>query len=1375
MKKTAVFLAVFLLAPPPAAAADQSLTAGPDAAAAAAAAAAARPEAFGETSLEGALAIAGEEKAGAEELEAALDPGAAAAAALSGSRDPAARKKTRRTSIQRGRSWKIPSVRGLKAKKKAKKLNFRDIQPPSSYQRYYSAGTDEAELEQAQNEEISYLFRLLKKRRDPELILRLGSAYKEKAQFISYKLHADFEKKMDEFSRGARKTKPRLSLRPAEAYNRKALKLFQGFKRNHPRHKRMDEVLHHLGFHSYQLGVEKQGSVYFAELERRFPKSPYLYESRFQLAEYFFKEKKWAEAYSYYSKAAADKEGRFYFFALYKMAWASYKRGHAKTGLALLERIIREGRRMEDGPEEAIKFAFAAEAAQDLVLFYTYSRRPPSKARDYFLSLLEEGKAWPLLKKLAYVYLDAGRAGAARALFKALIRRDPMAPEASEYQYQIVDSLYSLGAPAAILKEAAEWARRYGRKSAWARANREDSYLIQKTSGRIEVALRKYALENHQLFRKSRGKRAKALALSFYKIYFSSFADGARADQVHFFYGELLFDLRDYRQAARAYDRVIAGYPKSKYAAPAYTNQLLALEKALPGQKKLKAMTAKAGEAPIKHPSSVRVFIAASLRYLKKFPNAKNSSSVLYRVAAFYYNFRQLPEAARHFQRFSEKYPQSPLISNVGGILLDIYNKNKNYKALEKLAGQLARSGRADKNLIKEARLILEQLSFKKAQDMALEKKHGASAALYEKFAKERPSASLAAVAWYNAGLNYEKAGNLKKAAAMYTSVLRYDPKKYRTIQKKCHEFLPVLQEKLGFYKKAAEGYADYARRHPGSPKAADYWYNAGVIFDAMNRVSSAVQAYTKYRSIQKGGERHKALYLIGLLYERRGQWQKALQHYGFYLKTNTPDGLSLTQASFRTAEIYQKKLKNIPMAESWRRKTMALYKKTGAGVSYAARSHFTLARKRYEAFQRARIPSSPKLQAAAIEKKIRLLRQLEESLKPVIRYNDGEQIIAALSLTGKASQEMGQALFNVPLPKGLSKEGRAQYREGVRKLVEPYARAAVKNYRLALEKARKLRIYSEGLGEARKGLASISMSRPGRFEGFSLEPVLMEALPFEALDTKGIISRGLLSRLDTALDGSEISENEFRSIASAVKSRAEDKMLSAVSNVLSKDPSNLTAIKSLAVFYLNSGKPQMGALILSRLLSKKKGDPSMLNNLGVAAMRRGEVREAVSYFKKALSRNSSHTIARLNLGSIFLSSYDYYNGYILYRGHYQRLLKSPRLKKHDRTALLNNYGAALAGAKKWGESADLFKKLSSESSPKPEVLLNYGIALTEAPFEELEEKDYLKAKGLVDELHLYSSSSGFKRKLAQLSKRISHGLRLKRKPARARPSKKGG
>ena len=477
--------------------------------------------------------------------------------------------------------------------KKRKRISLRDIQPPPRTKLYYQRGSDEAELEAVINEEINHLFKLLKKDRSADLTLRLGSLYVEKARYISNKIQADYEKNMQEFKAGRRKTKPRLNLKTAQNYNRKSLKLFKDFKASYPKHRRMDEVLFFLGFNFYQLENEKEGIRYFTELESRFPRSPFLYEARFQLGEHYFQLGKWKSSFEYYSKVAGNRRGKFYFFALYKMAWSSYKMGRAGRGLAILERIIREGRRFKVVSDSNQVFTFTDEAVQDLVLFYTYSQKTPQQAKSFFISLLGEDKAWPLLKKLAETYRDTGQTKGVFVLFGELIRHDPVGKEAVDYKYEMVETVYNFGKTSEIIKHLNEWVKNYGPKSSWVQANRRNKALVRKAFNLQEVTIRDYALKNHETFRRTKRDRAKNLALNCYKIYFDNFAQSKFSDQMHFFYGELLFDSRKYLPAVQSYEVVITQFPKSKYKKAAFVNQVLAMEKALPTEKEIQNLVKK--------------------------------------------------------------------------------------------------------------------------------------------------------------------------------------------------------------------------------------------------------------------------------------------------------------------------------------------------------------------------------------------------------------------------------------------------------------------------------------------------------------------------------------------------------------------------------------------------------------------------------------------------------------------------------------------------------------------------------------------------------------------------------------------------------------
>ena len=1267
--------------------------------------------------------------------------------------------KLKRSKIKRDRRFKLPKSKIAKRKKR-KKIRLRDIRPPSISATYYSPGTDEAELERVLTEEINQLFRLLKKKRSADFILRLGSLYVDKSRLISFKIETDHERKMAEFLAGRGKKPPALNLRPAQVYNKKSLKLFEDFRQNYPRHKRIDEVLFFLGFNFYQLDNEAKGIQYFSELERRFPQSPFVYESRFQLGEHYFRLGQWQNSYKYYKKVARNKRGKFYFFALYKMAWSAYKMGSAGTGLKILAGIIRDGRKFTVVSDTNQVFTFNKEAIEDLALFYTYSDKTPGQAKSFFLGLLDEKEAWQSLKRLAYVYRDAGRSKGVLTVFQDLIRHDPQAELAFDYKRQMVETLYEQGRLQEIVKGFEEWVRDYGPKSRWAAANRGNTDLIKASSSAQEKIIKTYVLENHDTFNKTKKSRAKALALAFYKMYFSHFSKAPDADRLYYFYGELLHDSGKLVSAVKAYEKLISSFPKSKYTEPAFRNQIIALDKILPDDSEIRRLVGKA-KKPVDLPASVKNFMKVAHRYTVRFPSAENIPSIIYRMASLYYRFNQLPLSAKYFEQLHDKYPKFQNARDVGWILLDIYSKAQDYAALERLAVKLLKSKNTDSSLLKEAQGILEQISFKRAQDLALKGKYSESAELYKKFALQNTGSALSADAFYNAGLSFVKAGDRLSALSMYTKVLSYKGPKQAKLRKNAQEFLAVLNEKLGFYRKAAKAYVAFARAYPKDPKTPDFWYNAGVIFDAFNDTAQAAPAYKQYLSLSRKSDRHDTHYLMGLLYERNRRWQKALQSYGAYLNSPASNKLYVMKAAAHTARIYAEKIKSPAQAKTWRQKTVNLYKKLRAGVNYAAGAQFALTQKLYDQFHAVKLPRDPKKQPAAIQKKIRLLKQLEEGLRPVIRYDDGEWIIASLALTGRANEQMARTIWKAPVPKALDKEGRKKYKEGIKQLIAPYRESAQKSRLMAFEKAQSLRVYSEWIREVYQGLRTAQVEKQKGFKGFLKDIAPQEVMPFEMVDNTGSVTKSFLASLSGSLKYG-LSRSDFENLSRAAASKKEALVLKAVSGILNKDIDNIPAINSLALFYLRQNRLGPAELVLNRLAGKKKS-PVILNNMAVIALKRGDPRQAVAYLKQALASKKAYYPAQINWGNLFVQQGDWRNALFMYERGRDEALKDLPSRGAKAQALLNNYGIALTGAGKWERAEAVFKKLSKRPSPSPEILLNHSLLLAEKSRGELdrakEVKTLMSARGLAREVSL-SADLKTKKKAAQLSSYIAGRLR---------------
>ena len=1269
-------------------------------------------------------------------------------------------KNIQKIKIQKDNRFKVPASSVI-SKKPKKRLDLDSVQP-SSVPIYDSQGSDEAQLEEVMIEEEKQLYRLLKKNRNAELTLRLGALYVDRSRIIAYKIQNDYEFKMEEFNKGLRKSKPYLNLKPAQAYNRKSLKLFDDFKQSYPNHKRMDEVLFFLGFNFYQLKNKKRGIEYYSELEKKFPKSFYLYSARFQLGEHYFQLKDWKRSFRYYSLVSKKKSGKFYFYALYKMAWSLYKINRVSQGLSLLKRIIQEGKAFASVSDRSHVLNFIDEAVQDLVLFYIYSGQSSFQARSFFVDLLGETEAWPLLENLAYAYQSVGQSKDQLVLFQNLIDQNPSGKKAFEYKYQIVTAVYNTGKLTSIVRTIREWVEDYGPGSSWAVANQGDSILIQKSFQLQEVTIRDYALKNHQTYKKTKYKLPRQLALNLYEYYFLAFKKSEYSDQMYFWYAELLFDSKKYISAIKSYEEVISLFPNSKYSQAAYLNQILAFEKSFPKENEIKKMTGKSS-APVELPQIIKSFVRVANRYIKKVPKAKNNPSILYTIASMYYKFNQFEKATRYFKLISEQHSSHSLAGNVNSILLDVYNKNKNYTALEELALKLSKKPNLNRGLLKEVKSILEQISFKKAQDLSNKGKHKQSAVLYEKFAKQYPGSEFAVSSFFNAGLNFEKSKDYLKAVSMYSSVLTYKTGT-AAVRKKSHKFTAVLYEKLGFYKKAAESYVSFAKNYPLDPKSSNFWYNAGIIFDALNDIPSAVYSYNKYYETSKNSDRYDSLFLIGSLYERNKNWKRAIQNYNQFLKTPASSALQVMTASFSIADIYDTKLKQSKLAKKWHQNTLNLYRKLNKGAVYGARSHFYLVKANfYNPFSKLKIPSDPKKQEKALTTKIKLLQNLERALKPVIRYNKGEAILASLVLIGKANTELAQEIETAPIPKGLNKAGQLQYKQGIKAIIEPYIKKSIDHYQLAIKRSVKLRVYSEWIGSAYSGLARIQFHK-GKLVRFLPESLFQETYAVPVKDDTGTIHSNFFNRFSKSFKYG-VSRSDFDNLSRAVKSKQENRVLTVVSSILNKDFNNVLAINSLAFFYLQTNRLGLAQLILNRLSSNKHKNPFILNNLAFASLKYGNPREAISFLKKALSLDSNYKLAHVNLANIFVIQKDYQNAYFYYKKAYD-FMNQNNLDQNQARLLLGNYSVALTGSQQWNEGSALFQRLERVSPPRPESLFNYSCFLAERSKRESRDSAVVtlkQAKELVDELKVYGLKLRLRNKVNKLSKNVYVQMKIRR------------
>lgn len=993
-------------------------------------------------------------------------------------------KRAKEVEIKKKKS----SLPTFEAMQRAKNVNLQSIKPPSSTTLYYDEGSSEAELEKVTDQGISQLYKLTQQfktsKRRGELWLRLAELYVEKARLIEYRIQQNYDQELRNYNEGKVKERPKVNLAPAQEYNKKAIQLYEWFLRDFPKDPKVDQALFFLGYNYFELGEEIKGKGYYERLTKEFPKSPFIDESNFALGEFYFENEKWKESLGYYQKVAANKRARLFSFALYKAAWCEYKTGRVKAALESLEKVIRAGRVAKGQSDETAggvsRIRLATEAMKDLVIFYA-EVGTASGARAYFDEVAGSKNSYNLLEKLAYYYSDTGSRDNARYVFKSLIDERPSAPKAYDYQYQIVNMYASAGNDKVFREELYNWIERYGPDSVWHQANKENTELVGKATQLIETTLRNYILQQHQTAQNSRAPFSQKLAKSGYELYFQTFKESPRLDEMHFFYAELLFDMQDWEKAAFHYLWLVDNAPKSQYFEKAMLNSLLALERKLPTLAEIKKIVGETTE-PVEMDRTIKLFEKVGVKYVDVFPKAEDAVPIKYKIATYYYYYNHYDRALELFTQIMKDNPKSKYAEYSANLILDIYNIKKDYEGLEKAGNQILSIPELAKSPAgSQVKGILQRTSFKKAQDLEATKDYVKSASSYEDFARKNPGSDLATSAYYNAAVNYERGGDLFKALSMYAIIMASKDAKAEGLRKNASKFSAALYEKTGQYAKAAAAFESYASGNQKDKEAVNFYFNAAVIRDGLNNYKSALVNYQKYIELSRSSERSEAYFLLGKMHERQKKIRAALEFYDKYITSNPRNASQVIEATFIIAKLNES-IGRKKLADEAYAKTVAVQRrlsKSGpVGAQYAAEAKFKLVYPTYEQLRAVRIPRDPAAQSKAVQEKLNLLNRLKEELKAVIKYDDGPQVVASLTLIGQAYQHMSSAIYNAPMPTNLDADGLKQYKAGVEQIAKPFQDEAIKSYESALEKARKLEGYNEWTKTAHRELHSLNSEK---------------------------------------------------------------------------------------------------------------------------------------------------------------------------------------------------------------------------------------------------------------------------------------------------------
>ncbi len=987
--------------------------------------------------------------------------------------------------------------------------NIMKIKPPSTVQFFIEGDQSEDQIEKLLDQQISELYTINRKfSKSPErgeLWLRLGELYVEKAKLISFRVQADFDKKLVAWEAAGRKgNKPKFDSYTAKEFNRKAIELYDWYVKDFPNSNKTDQALFFLGYNYFEIDKPQRGIEFYEELTRRFPQSKYITESHFALAEYYFDNDDWKKALINYRKVVEYKESRVYPFAMYKMAWCDYRLGQINLGIQTLEQVIafskRQARLGARGDKQVNKIRLSKEAYNDLIIYFSEARGF-NTAKDYFTTIGGEKILFPTLEKLAYIYSDKGQREAARYIFKQLLDMDPMNPKAFDFHYQIVLNYWSAGSRKTFRQELYDWVVEYGKDSEWAKQN--PSHLADSDKLR-EKTLREYVLQLHQTAQKTGTNASQKQAKNGYDLYMSQFPRAENLADMKFYYGDLLFDMGLYEEASDQLRWVIKNAPKSPNFKAAILNNVLALEKRLPTEEQLAKIR---GDTltPLAYTPKEAEFLDNATQYVQQFPREEKVIEIKFRIGRLNYNHNEFDKAIIIFQDIVKNHSTTQYAVYSANLILDIYNLRKDYDNLAKAGNQFLNTPGLNSKLIDlDVKSVVERARFKKAEDAEKNKDYAQSAKDYEAFLKEYPSSNLSTSAQFNAGINYERGGMVLPEIKMYNGVLARPTKEKESdrLKKEARRLLGGLYDKTGQLRRAAIEFEKYAQDYPKDPLSADLIYNAGVIWSAQQSYQKALTDFELYlKTVKKMSARVDTIFLMAEINEKRNSIKKANELFEQYLNSGATDSQKIVEVHMRIAKNF-KKIGQESKYEEWIRKTISVQKRLAqkdqnVGAREAAEARFTQTQRLFNDLRSIRLSGSPKTQAENFKKKLSIIDQLNKELAQIVNYDVGDYVVAALATLGQAYEHMAGAIFSAPVPADIkTAEEKKEYAANIDKVAAPMKQKASENYNNAISKASALEFYNEWVVAAHDGLARMNNN---------LRPVKEEILIDHQVDTTGL------------------------------------------------------------------------------------------------------------------------------------------------------------------------------------------------------------------------------------------------------------------------------
>lgn len=910
----------------------------------------------------------------------------------------------------------------------------------------------------------------------PEALMRLGELEWEEAreQFL-----AEF-REWEQSPADSRKEPPTPDYGSAR-------KRFQRVLKEHKSYRDYDLALYVDGVLAQEEGRAEEALHRFNLILAWCPDSRFVPDAHMVRAEYEFTKTapNYEVALAEYEKVLSFEGTELHDLALFKSAWTLWRLGRqeeaARRFLTVFKDTAEADQRTSQRRAEIDELQ--REALRNLVT--VFAEDESNTAEDMHKFLVDAGGekfAGRIVLALAETFYEQAQYERGIEAYRLLLKLEPTSPDAYKAALRIAqghsttedwkaleaDYRTAIDTYAPALRRAGGKERPLG---AWSAAQTEATR--QAAEAAIEEQLRKDAIGLHAKAQADKSRSEFEGAKRLYAVYLARFGTSPAAYDMFFNAGEIdFYHLEDARGAAKNYLAAVRLKPRGELSRDALYNALTALEVARAHE--FDAAKAE-GRAPQETPTDKQLTEAMEL-YIATYPEDAAVPDLLFRQGKLYYDYSVFDPAVRQWGLLLEKYPKSGEAKAAGELLLDSFNRSKDYENIEVWARRLksapAFAAPAEQ---KKLDLLIVGAVFKQGEQLAEAGEHGRAAQAYLRAAKEFPGEPRAAQAAVNAEVEARRAADLATLAAAAT--LLAEKFGDRDEVPEGLWIAATTYQQIGLFAEAASYHDRIAARFRKSKYHKDAAFNAVLLHTAVGNQPAAITAgQTFKKAYPRDALTPEVTFLMGKAYEGAEKWGDADKLYADYAKT-APNPNRRIEAWVRLALVRKDNPRGRATALDQAIKLHKSYqqKLDDKGRYFAAQARYLSGTRWLEEFEQVTIEGDVQQLKQRLRKKSQLLKKAADEFLEASKMGVAEWTTASLYQIGKTYESFAQALLSAAPPAGLSEADAELYRQSIEEFVIPIEERSIEAYESGWLKAVELGIFNEWTAKMREALGRLS------------------------------------------------------------------------------------------------------------------------------------------------------------------------------------------------------------------------------------------------------------------------------------------------------------